>query len=270
MKKYVLYHAQCPDGFGAAYSAWKILKNEAEYIPVNHNNPIPPLENGSLLYIVDFCYPKNILLNLLSRMKQIIILDHHKTAQEDLQAIDLAQYPHLSVTFDMNKSGAVLTWEHFHQTPVPEFLRYIEDKDLWLFLLPQSKEFSAGLRGYDMDFELWDSLQVIDLIKEGDVLLKYQTKVVERLCGNARMIKIAGHEVPVVNSSILQSEIGNYLCKIYPDKAFGAVYFEVGEKRFLSLRSVGDFDVAKIASGYGGGGHKNASGFVIDIKQWEV
>ena len=35
----VIYHADCTDGFGAAYSAWKCLGNRAEYHACKHGTP---------------------------------------------------------------------------------------------------------------------------------------------------------------------------------------------------------------------------------------
>jgi oligoribonuclease NrnB/cAMP/cGMP phosphodiesterase (DHH superfamily) len=261
MKTYILYHAQCPDGFGAAYAAWKVLGDKAEYLPVQHQQPAPELKHKSQVYMVDFCYPQATILDYVQKMKQVTILDHHQSAEADLAAIDLAVYPNLSVTFDMQKSGAVLAWEHFHDTPVPEMLQYIQDKDLWKFDLPFSKEFSAGLRGYDLDFKLWDSMSPLKLIEEGKILLRYQNQLVQKICKNMRFTKVAGYEVPTVNSSTLQSEIGNQLCQMYPNHPFAVVYFDATDKRFHSLRSIGDFDVSEIAAQFGGGGHRNASGF---------
>src|SRR3989338_9515798 len=41
LKTAILYHANCPDGFGGAYAAWKKFGDSAEYIPVKHGKPIP-------------------------------------------------------------------------------------------------------------------------------------------------------------------------------------------------------------------------------------
>jgi nanoRNase/pAp phosphatase (c-di-AMP/oligoRNAs hydrolase) len=158
-----------------------------------------------------------------------------------------------------------LAWEYFQQTEVPEFLQYVEDKDLWRFRLPYSKEFSAALRCYEMKFDVWNKLinHVPQLLEEGKVLLRYQNQMVAKLCKNAYLMDIGGYQVPAVNSAVLQSEIGNHLCLTKPEFPFAVVYFEVEQKRYFSLRSVGDFDVAKVAASFGGGGHKNASGFVV-------
>ena len=36
MKPLVIYHANCADGFGAAFAAWRKLGDEAEYVPMDH------------------------------------------------------------------------------------------------------------------------------------------------------------------------------------------------------------------------------------------
>ena len=51
----VLYHANCNDGFGAAYSAWKLLGNRAEYIACSHGTP-PPDITGKKVVCLDFSY----------------------------------------------------------------------------------------------------------------------------------------------------------------------------------------------------------------------
>ena len=55
-KTWVLYHAECLDGFGAAWAAWKALGAEAQYQPVRHGYPAPGMPAGRIVYILDFCY----------------------------------------------------------------------------------------------------------------------------------------------------------------------------------------------------------------------
>ncbi len=51
----VIYHADCTDGFGAAYSAWKQLGNRAEYHACKHGTT-PPDVKGKNVVILDFSY----------------------------------------------------------------------------------------------------------------------------------------------------------------------------------------------------------------------
>lgn len=108
---FVLYHANCPDGFAAARAAWMSLGDAATYLPVSYGDPLPAIPDGSEVYIVDFSYPRPILEELEARCG-LTVIDHHATAQEALSGLAFAH-------FDMSKSGAVLTWEHFHKEPVP-------------------------------------------------------------------------------------------------------------------------------------------------------
>ena len=156
-----------------------------------------------------------------------------------------------------------MAWEYWHpEEDVPDMIAYIEDKDLWLWNLERSKEFTIALHSYPMDFGVWDSLTPERLKLEGGALLRLQNKMIESAVSRVRFQTLFGHEVPVVNATEFRSEIANHLCKIYPDAAFAAAYHDDqnGERNW-SLRSVGEFDVAKLARLAGGGGHKNASGF---------
>ena len=51
----VIYHADCTDGFGSAYSAWKLLGNRAEYYPRKHGQE-PPDVKGKNVVILDFSF----------------------------------------------------------------------------------------------------------------------------------------------------------------------------------------------------------------------
>ena len=51
----VIYHADCTDGFGAAYSAWKLLGNRAEYHACKHGTT-PPDVKGKNVVVLDFAF----------------------------------------------------------------------------------------------------------------------------------------------------------------------------------------------------------------------
>lgn len=253
---HVIYHGCCDDGFGAAWSAWKLLGDQAVYLPAQHGEPVPELPAQAVVALVDFSYKRPIVEELYQRLQGVVILDHHVTAQADLQDLDYA-------VFDMDRSGAHLAWNFFHPAePLPELLAYVEDKDLWHFRLPQSKEVTAAIRSYPMDFQVWSQFSVERLKLEGVALLRLQEQQVLAHCKRVRWESLGGYRVPIVNASDLRSEIANRLCTLYPEAPFAAAYYDAQDgHRNWSLRSVGDFDVAALAKRFGGGGHKNASGF---------
>jgi len=253
---HVLYHARCDDGYGAAFAAWQVLGDNATYLPVSHGDPPPTLPRDSRVAMVDFSYLRPVIEKMHSEVEDLVVLDHHRTAEGELRGLPYAH-------FDMDKSGAHLAWEYWHPgQPFPDFLAYIEDKDLWRFKLPESKEFTAALRSYPMDFKTWSGLTVERLRLEGRSLLRLQDQLVDAACERARWGQILEHKVPIVNATEFRSEVVNRLCERYPEAPFAAAYYdnEKGERAW-SLRSL-EFDVSEVARQLGGGGHKNSSGFV--------
>ena len=255
-KKAILYHANCHDGFGAAWAAWRKLGNNCTYLAVQHAVPPPELPQDTEIYILDFAYSRKQVEAMRKRYGALTIIDHHLTAQKELVGLDYA-------LFDNSKSGAVLAWEHFHPgEPLPELLKYIMDRDLWRYELPNSREVSAALSSHPMDFELWSSLEIETLAQEGVPILRSHQELVSLLCQQARMETLVGHRVPVVNAAAFGSDVGNELLRRYPDAPFAVVYFDRADgKRQWSLRSRESFDVSKIARLFRNGGHLQAAGF---------
>lgn len=268
-KTYVLHHND-PDGFGAAYAAFKALGTEnVEYIPVDYGRPRPELEDGSHVYILDFSYPRADLDRLVERMQSVLVIDHHKSAMLDLEG-------HPNAIFDMNKSGAGLAWDHFHpNTPRPDYINYIEDADLWRFALPDSKAVKNSLYQEDLTLEAFikgAEKSIADRIAEGIVI----QKVIDH---NLQMGFVVMHTLAIdeftmlaVNSCLHMSEFGNALfTKFLKEKKadFAGTYYRYTPNTYkFSLRSVGDFDVSVICKRFGGGGHKNAAGFELPVDKF--
>lgn len=255
-RKVILYHGNCPDGFGAAWAAWKALGDSAEYVAVNYGQEPPSNLGGADVVIVDFSYPRDVLLSVKERARSVQVLDHHATAEKELIGLDFC-------TFDMNHSGAALSWTYFHNSPPPDLIRYVEDRDLWRFSLPQSREVSAALWSFPRAFTQWDqfSTSVETLKVDGAAILRFKNELVEQMCSQSTTKEIGGHKVPVVNASVCASEVGEALCKKFPEAAFAAYYFDRADgKRQWGARSTG-FDVSVVAKTLGGGGHVKAAGW---------
>jgi uncharacterized protein len=271
-KVYILYHSNCFDGFSSAWAAWKKYGDGATYFPVNYGEPVPRMEDGAEVYICDFSYPLDVLRELEERMSYVYVLDHHKTAMEDLSGFSNA-------IFDMNRSGCTITWSYFHpDKEVPLFLKYMQDRDIWTFYMPFTREIFALAESTPMTFEDWDQLvagiendkeEGLNSIKEDSSLLvasrsllSYKNIIIEKTIETGtRWMNIDGHEVPVVNTSkSYGTECCQRLLDLYPSASFAAYYYDESDKRYWGFRSRSEFDVSVIAKKYGGGGHKNASG----------
>lgn len=216
---------------------------------------MPSIAKEARLAIVDFAYPREMLLGLQDQVKALVVLDHHRSAASDLEGLPFAR-------FDLAKSGARMAWEFWHPgQELPELLAYVEDRDLWNWSLPESREVALAISQSLFSFELWESFDVERLRSEGRVLLTYQESLIARALSKHHWTEIAGHRVPVVNSLLFQSELGDELCKRYPEAPFAGVYYQKQDQEAWSLRSIGEFDVSRIAATFGGGGHRNAAGF---------
>lgn len=257
MKPLILFHANCTDGFTAAWVAWRACDREAEIVPCSYGDP-PPDVVGREVYIVDFSYPRAVLEVMAAAAKSLLVLDHHKTAEEALRGLPYCR-------FDMARSGARMAWDYFHPNEAPPpLVAYVEDRDLWRWALQGSKAVSAFTHSVKRDLVTWDGLYRLtaeEMAWRGEAILTYQETLVESLVKNAREVEIGGFKVLAVNAPVLQSEIGERLAKDHP---FGAVWFEGGNgDRYWSLRSrpPTGIDVSAVAKSLGGGGHAQAAGF---------
>lgn len=259
MKKLCIYHGNCADGFTSAWVVRKALGDEVEFHAGVYQDP-PPNVEGRDVVMVDFSYKRPVLEQIRDRAASVLILDHHKTAEADLK--DLRG---IVSVFDMNRSGARITWDHYYpNAKPPELLLHIEDRDLWRFALRNTREIQASVFSYPYDFSLWDFLMGADLknlVIEGEAIERKHFKDIRELLGVVtRRMNIGGHNVPVANLPYtLTSDAGHLLAKGEP---FAGCYWDTPSGRVFSLRSTDDgLDVAEIAKQYGGGGHKHASGF---------
>lgn len=297
MNKQILciYHGNCADGFGAAWSARREFGDAAEYYPGTYQNQ-PPDVTGRDVILVDFSYKRPVMLDLGQKARSILVIDHHKSAIEDLQPddnyiVDMSAwgggpltwerhmqnqvidknegcpYARVFTVFDLNRSGAGMAWDFFHPgVPRPALIDHIEDRDLWRFRLAMTREIQAALFSHPYDFAVWDALMSADLqtlASEGRAIeRKHQKDIAELVQVCQRRIEIAGHDVPVASLPYtLCSDAGHAMAEGQP---FAACYWDTPEGRVFSLRSHDDgLDVSEIAKLYGGGGHQHAAGFRV-------
>lgn len=275
-----IYHANCADGFGAAWVVRKALGDDVEFHPGVYGEA-PPDVTGRDVLMVDFSYKRPVIDAMLSSVSTMLILDHHKTAAADLEGLPKARddwgmhigyarapgCPDIGVLFDMERSGAGLTWDYFNPgQPRPPLINHIEDRDLWRFKLPATRTIQAAVFSHPYDFAVWDELMATTpalLATEGVAIERKHFKdIAELLKVGQRRMTIAGHDVPVCNLPYtLSSDAGHAMGK---GEKFAACYMDTPAGRVFSLRSAPDgFDVSDIAKLFGGGGHKNAAGFTV-------
>ncbi len=266
MKKIiVIYHKNCPDGFGSAWVAWKKFGNKADYFAASHPS-LPPknLENKNI-YMLDFCYGEKEMKSILKNAASLTVIDHHISAKNAIKF----STNHI---LDYNNSGVVLTWKHFFPNKkIPKLLLYIEDKDIWKFAIKYTKEYMAFLETHSFDFKMWNKLikdfesniKRKKFLEKGASILDFSNHHIKTLASNAEWVVFGNKKCLVANSPIFVSEIGHILAR--KAGGIGIVWCIKGGKIKVSLRSNGKVNVAKIAEQNGGGGHKAAASFSLNI-----
>lgn len=283
-----IYHGNCADGFGAA---WAIHDRwpDCEFHPGVYGEA-PPDCTGKHVLLVDFSYKYDVLCEISFKASSTVVIDHHKTAQADLERLppftggmdklDFAfklnwtqNTPEIAVWFDMEQSGAIMAWKFandMNENP-PRLLEYVQDRDLLRFDLDGSREVAAVVFSHPYDFDAWHDLiaraqadaDLGEMIREGAAIeRKHHKDVAELLKVTARPMTIGGVEVMCANMPYtMASDAAGKLAEGSP---FGACYFDRADgARVFSLRSRGEggVDVSEIAARYGGGGHRNVAGF---------
>lgn len=281
-KPLCIYHGNCADGFTAAWAVWRRFGDAWDYAPANYGDT-PPDVSGRDVTLVDFSYKRPVLLEMAQQSRTLHILDHHKTAAADLAGfvvpteydpdslLKLAAHVYdlpIAALFDMNRSGAGIAWDFFHAPDTrPKLVKYAEDRDLWRFALPFSREVNAYIFAHEYDFGTWTALaNLIDDETDAVVLMgaaiekKHHKDVRELTAALRRRMMIGGYEVWAASLPYtLTSDAGHLMAQGEP---FAACYWDTPEGRVFSLRSTDDgADVSAIAKQYGGGGHRNAAGF---------
>lgn len=263
-----IHHSPCADGFAAAWAVWTCYGDRVRYHPGVYG-AAPPSVAGEHVLLVDFSYKAPVLRQLASEAASITILDHHVTAEADLAPL-LAEGV-VRGQFDMTRSGTVITWQYLYpDTPVPTLLQHVQDRDLWRFALPGTREIQACVFSHPYDFDTWSWLVErcdspagrAGMLAEGAAIeRKHQKDIAELVAATRRTMVIGGVTVPVANLPYtMASDAAGQMAEGQP---FAACYFDRPDARVFSLRSRGTdgMDVAAIAQSYGGGGHKQASGF---------
>lgn len=262
----VIYHGKCPDGFGGAWAAWKKFGAKAVYLPASDRSAPPvPLKN-KIIYIIDYTYDAPIVKKLMKDNIRVTAIDHHFSQKDATMLTE-------KYVYDVSHSGAVLAWNYFHPgKKMPMLLRYIEDRDIWKWNVPHSREMLMLIDLASFDFGTWSRLaKDIDdprtralNIKKGALLALHYRSLYEKLLPSAEQVMFAGKKIYALNCPYyFADDLGHALA--VKTHSFALLWNESGGRIRCSLRSEGKVDVAKIAKKYGGGGHKQASGFSFPV-----
>jgi uncharacterized protein len=282
-----IYHFPCDDGFA---SAWVARRRWPGIVlaGTNYGLPFPEIDiTGKNLLIVDFSYKPEILAGLAAKAASIVILDHHKTAEADLKGFrvvgkftaqgigymlrdmfELSRPPILAY-FDMQRSGAALTWDFcFPGIVPPAMIKYIEDRDLWRFHYKETRAFRLYLNSFPYDFDIWTTIadRSYTAMSEAIAIERFYDRKLAEILPTVTLKTIGKwKDVPVAHAPYaFASDLAHEMLKAYPSAPFAAVVVDAYGARTYSLRSEDSReDVSEVARTFGGGGHRNAAGFRV-------
>lgn len=282
----VIFHANCPDGYGSAWWLGQHLGNHQKW-PAFYDKPAPDT-TGRVVYMVDFCYKADELTRIADTCNSLLILDHHASQLAEVRSVmaigmmtSIEQWrqegwggdePRCGAVMDVSRSGVGLTAEYVAQrfgVSAPDWFANIEDRDLWHFKERRTQAVFAAVtarRYTESDWDQMGKLSASQLAAEGAGVEMYRQRLIEATLETAHRMEIAGYEVWAAASPYaICSDVAGELAKREPDM-FGATYVTYSLdplKLKLSLRSTEQgMDVSKIAQSIDptGGGHVHAAG----------
>ncbi len=266
----VIYHGRnCPDGFAAALAAWLFYAGQAEFLALDHGDircvdDLPALA-GRAVYVLDFSFAEPILRGIDARAAKLVMLDHHQSAAEQLAGFVCRSGV---VHFDITRSGAHLAWAFFHpQQPLPDLVKFVEDRDIWAWQYPDSAGFLAALDMEPFDFARWQTIAGLDAtqqaayIERGRAMDAKFNKLAEQVADSAQSLVFNGIPGLMVNApGIFHSLLGDLLSQKSGTFALLWTVDKTGVVK-CGLRSQRDFSCITLAQSMGGGGHAQACGF---------
>jgi oligoribonuclease NrnB/cAMP/cGMP phosphodiesterase (DHH superfamily) len=196
--------------------------------------------------------------------------------------------------YDVTHSGAYLAWRYyFGDEPPPLLILYVEDRDIWSWSQPNSKEINEALfadspmysepdtwieRYFSFDTREAEQSYFDGLQRNGELLMRVKEMRCKTLFRTGKVIELNGIRVFSVNASHMDaSDLGNYaVSQLTDDDKYlcdAALVWRINTEtgrvdisaRTLNTRDP-NIDVSAICAKYGGGGHRNAGGFELGLE----
>jgi len=282
----IVYHRDCADGSAAAWAAWRALKDDpgvgVQYITADYDDSDVDIGvfAGRHVIILDFSYKVDVLKQIDNVACSVLIIDHHKTAKEDLSDISplsvktwpdykklLSSYTPISdgkageydslglserwsvnAIFDMEHSGAMLAWTFFHgrQSVCPYLIKLVEDRDLWIFKYELSKAINIASLSLGDDLSAWDEFakdvekDAKAIAESSKVIEQYRTAEIQRLLRHSFTMRIHDHDFPVVNAPRSLRSEVAHALSEKTGSPYTASYYDTAVGRRFSLRGTKD------------------------------
>ena len=154
---------------------------------------------------------------------------------------------------------------------MPDLVRFVEDRDIWVWQYPESAGFLSALDMELFDFARWQEIASMDddqqtrYIARGQAMDEKYRKLASGIAEGAQPIVFNGVRGLMVNApGVFHSLIGEILSK--QSGTFGLMWStdKSGIVK-VGLRSQKGFNCIPFAESMGGGGHAQACGFKMEL-----
>lgn len=277
----LFYHANCPDGFGAAWAYWRAAKNHQDPVPamerrvlgrslefyaIGHHDKNLPSVKGKHVIMVDVALQDEAMMDVIAKEAQSFrLIDHHQSS------FDL--YSHKSwAFFDLNKSGCVLAWEDSHPgEPIPRLLQCIQERDLECMMDVDTESILQVLDSTARTFYDWDILNDTicknpeSVLQDGRLMRDRVAAAVVRLIQNAIPIAMNGYKGWAVNSQIELGTLAANRLSDRPDSDFGFSWYVDQDGLVRGSWRSKTINVIDLAKRYNGGGHPYSAGATLTL-----
>jgi oligoribonuclease NrnB/cAMP/cGMP phosphodiesterase (DHH superfamily) len=279
---HVFYHNNDLDGLCSGAIARMYLEGEKEKFamhPIDYPDPFPGdrIKARDTVYMLDYSI-KIEGIRVLNEKTKLIIIDHHKTLLDNLNADPVLKK--IKGLRETSKAGCELCWEYFFpKKHLPKMVKLLGRYDVWDHTNEKTWNeeifpFQNGIKLLKLNpcknsqYKNWqDAFKggncfVKNIIKKGKIILEYQKEQNEFF-----MTKYAFDDTfdqyralcinhPLGNSQVFISQ--------WNEKEYDLMfrYCFMGNNYIVSLYTTKkDLDLGLVAKKYGGGGHPQAAGF---------
>ncbi len=266
-----LYHSADHDGKGSA-AIVKYANKDCELIGFNYDGEIPyeEIKKHEDIVICDISFPMEYMFEL-NKTKNLIWIDHHASAIDAYEEYIKKGFSPIPGNRSIKKAAIELTWEYFfNDKEIPLGVKLLALNDLYDLRDKRVRPFEYAFQslGVNRPYErVWHELfeNKIDIplmVEKGKAILSYikhrDYRLVRNMAfeGTYKNYRFIAANMAQAGTDFFESldNIANY--DFY-------VSFTLNKRSQwnLSFRTTKDnVDVSEIASAFGGGGHKKASG----------
>jgi len=287
----ILYHYNCPDGIFAAeliqknflfqYTPCKLIALQPRFIL---NQFLRALLLGKQVFVVDLATDIEVMKEVCYYAESVFYIDHHELTwtPESFEQKNLYYYynkensaSHLTMEFlskheiELSKS-AIKCIELINKLDLHKPLTESENHLLegWMSICRDNRQIlnpSILEDCFSFD-ELTNTVKFNRFGRyvqfEGKQFLEKRNNLYTELCNNIKVIEIESHKTAVIEY-YEKNDLANFILEKFPNIEI-AIVWGISGKRITSSWRSRTINLIPIVSKYGGGGHMNACGLLLN------